>query len=121
LERRVEACWLLGADGIETLMPGVAAWVTGSVALRSQVAASAADVAVQAVLLIGVLSSARPSDQAHQLGYGRERFIWLLLAVLGIFTGGGGFALEGAIRSALHPSLPDHCPIAYAVLGVTSH
>jgi len=109
----------LGADGIETLMLGVAAWVTGSVALRSQVAASAADVAVQVFLLIGVLSSARPSDQAHPLGYGRERFFWSLLAALGIFIGGGGFALEGAIRSALHPSLPDHYAIAYAVLGVT--
>ena len=109
----------LGADGIETLMLAVAAGVTGSVALRSQVAASAADVAVQVFLLIGVLSSARPSDEAHPLGYGRERFFWSFLAALGIFVGGGGFALEGAVRSVLHPSLPDHYTIAYAVLGVT--
>ena len=50
----------LAADGIETLTLGGAAWVTGSVALRSQVAAAVADIAVQVFLLIGVLSSTRP-------------------------------------------------------------
>ena len=109
----------LGADGIETLMLAVAAGATGSVALRSQVAASAADVAVQLFLLIGVLSSVRPSDDDHPLGYGRERFFWSFLAALGIFVGGGGFALEGAVRSLLHPSVPDHYAIAYVVLGVS--
>ena len=109
----------LATDCIEVVMLGAAAWVTGSVALRSQVAAAAADVAVHVFLLIGVLSSARPSDEAHPLGYGRERFFWSFVAALGIFIGGGGFALEGAVRSVLHPSLPDHYTIAYAVLGVT--
>ena len=87
--------------------------------MRSQVAAAAADVAVQVFLLIGVLSSTRPSDEAHPLGYGRERFFWSFLAALGIFVGGGGFALEGAVSSALHPSALDHYPIAYLVLAVT--
>ena len=109
----------LGADCIEIVMLGIAAGVTGSVALRSQVAASAADVAVQVFPLIGVFSSARPSDDDHPLGYGRERFFWSFVAALGIFVGGGGFALEGAVRSVLHPSLPDHYAVAYAVLGVT--
>jgi cation diffusion facilitator family transporter len=109
----------LGAGSIETLMLAAAAVVTGSVALRSQVAASAADVAVQVFLLIGVFSSSRPSDDTHPLGYGRERFFWSYLAALGIFVGGGGFALEGAVSSALHPSFPDHFAIAYLVLALT--
>jgi cation diffusion facilitator family transporter len=109
----------LGAGSIETLMLAAAAAVTGSIALRSQVAASAADVAVQVFLLIGVLSSLRPSDDTHPLGYGRERFFWSYLAALGIFVGGGGFALEGAVSSALNPSVPDHYAIAYLVLAVT--
>ena len=109
----------LTADCCEVLLLGVAASVTGSVAVRSQVAAAAADVAVQVFLLIGMLSSARPSDQAHPLGYGRERFFWSFLAALGIFIGGGGFALESAIRSALYPPVLDHFTIAYAVLAVT--
>ena len=88
----------LVADCMQLLMLGVGASLSGSVALRSQVAAAAVDVAVQVFLLVGVLSSARPSDDAHPLGYGRERFFWSFLAALGIFVGGGGFALDGAVR-----------------------
>ena len=115
--RSVVAALAVGC--IETVILGLAAWRTGSVGMRSQVAAAAADVAVQVFLLIGVLSSTRPSDEAHPLGYGRERFFWSFLAALGIFVGGGGFALEGAVSSALHPSALDHYPIAYLVLAVT--
>jgi divalent metal cation (Fe/Co/Zn/Cd) transporter len=85
----------LAVNCAETLALAVAAWVTGSVALRAQTAARAADVAVGVFLFIGVLSSARPPDDSHPLGYGRERFFWSLFAALGIFIGGGGLALDG--------------------------
>ena len=103
----------------ETLGLGVAAGVTGSVALRAQTAANAADVAVQVFLLIGVLSSVRPPDQTHPLGYGRERFFWSLLAALGIFLGGGVLGLDAAVRAALHPSAIHSYPVAYLVLVTT--
>jgi cation diffusion facilitator family transporter len=103
----------------ETLGLGVAAGVTGSVALRAQTAANAADVAVQVFLLIGVLSSVRPPDQTHPLGYGRERFFWSLLAALGIFLGGGVLGLDEAVRAALHPSASHSYPVAYLVLVTT--
>ena len=105
---------------VETLAVGVAALVTGSVALRAQTTANCADVAVEVFLLIGVLSSARPPDETHPLGYGRERFFWSLFAALGIFIGGSGLAFEDAIQSGLHPSPVDHFPIAYLVLALTT-
>src|SRR5580693_3367859 len=104
---------------VETLGLGVAAGVTGSVALRAQTAANAADVAVQVFLLIGVLSSVRPPDQTHPLGYGRERFFWSLLAALGILLGGGVLGLDEALHAALHPSALHSYPVAYAVLVTT--
>jgi cation diffusion facilitator family transporter len=103
----------------ETLALGVAAWLTGSVALRAQTAANFADVVVQVFLLIGVLSSVRPPNETHPLGYGRERFFWSLFAALGIAVGGSGFALDEAVRSALHPSAVESYPVAYLVLAVT--
>ena len=109
----------LGVNCIETLALGIAAWLTASVAMRAQTAANAADVAVGVFLLIGVLSSVRPPDDSHPLGYGRERFFWSLFAALGIFVGGGGLALEGAVSAALHPVPVDHYAIAYAVLIAT--
>jgi len=104
----------------ETLALAVAALVTGSVALRSQVAANGADVAVGVFLLIGVLSSTRPPDDSHPLGYGRDGFFWSLFAALGIFLGGAGLALEGAISSALHPVPLHSYTLAYVVLATTA-
>jgi cation diffusion facilitator family transporter len=103
----------------ETLALGVAAWVTGSVALIAQSAANAAELGVGVFLLIGVLRSNRPPDEAHPLGYGRERFFWSLFAALGIFVGGAGLALGEAVGSALNPSPIDSYPLAYLVLATT--
>ena len=109
----------LAVAGAEALGLGIAAWLSGSAALGAQTADSTADVAVEVFLLIGVLSSARPADDSHPLGYGRERFFWSLLAALGIFVGGGGFGLEEAVQSALHPSAVHDYLLAYVVLGTT--
>ena len=109
----------LAVNCAETLGLAVAAGVTGSVALRAQTAASAADVAVLVFLLIGVLRSVRPPDDTHPLGYGRERFFWSLFAALGIFLGGGVLGLEEAVRAAVHPSAVHSYPIAYLVLATT--
>ena len=106
-------------NGAAMIALGVAAWVTASVALRAQTAATSADVAVQLFLLIGVLSSVRPPDATHPLGYGRERFFWSLFAALGIFIGGGGVAIDQTLRSALHPSPVHSYTLAYLVLAPT--
>jgi cation diffusion facilitator family transporter len=98
---------------------GVAALISGSVALGAQTADNTADVAVEVFLLIGVVSSARPANDSHPLGYGRERFFWSLLAALGIFVGGGGISLEEAVESALHPATVNHYLLAYLVLAAT--
>jgi cation diffusion facilitator family transporter len=105
---------------VETVALGITAWVTGAVALRAQTAANAADVAVQVFLLIGVLSSVRAADQAHPLGYGRERFFWSLFAAFGIFVGGGGIAIAEALQSAVHPSPVHSFGVGYAVLAATA-
>ena len=106
-------------NSAETLALVGATLLTGSAALRAQTAASAADMAVVAFLLIGVLSGARPADESHPLGYGRERFFWSLFAALGIFAGGAGLAFEGAMSTALDPAPLAHFAIAYAVLAST--
>lgn len=105
---------------VEVVGLGVAAWITGSTALRAQTAVNAADVAVVLFLLEGVLSSARGPDERHPLGHGRERFFWSLFAALGLFLGGGGIALDEAVRSALHPAPVHSFALAYAVLAATA-
>jgi cation diffusion facilitator family transporter len=104
---------------LELVSLGIAAWVTDSVALRAQTAANAAEIAVELFLLIGVLSSGRPADPTHPLGYGRERFFWSLMAALGICLGGSGVAFEEAIRGWSHPALVHSYTIGYVVLAAT--
>jgi cation diffusion facilitator family transporter len=105
---------------IEVVGLAVAAWITGSTALRAQTAVNVAEVAVVVFLLVGVLSSVRDPDERHPLGHGRERFFWSLFAALGLFFGGGGLALDEAVRSALHPTPVHSYLLAYAVLGATA-
>jgi cation diffusion facilitator family transporter len=103
----------------EALLLGFAAWLTHSAGLRAQTADNVSDLAVCIFLLFGVLSGTRKSDDSHPLGYGRERFFWSLFAALGIFIGGAGLALDGAVRSALDPSPVADYPTAYLALLVT--
>ena len=98
---------------------GIVSWITGSHALFAQTVDNVAELAVGLFLYIGVLSSGRPSDDSHPLGYGRERFFWSLFAAIGIFVGGGGLALNSALNSALHPSPLGSFITAYVVLAVT--
>jgi cation diffusion facilitator family transporter len=109
----------LAVNSAETVALGITAWLTGSVAIRAQTAANAAEMAVGVFLIIGVLSSARLPDDTHPLGYGRERFFWSLFAALGILVGGVGLALDGALGAALDPSPVENFPLAYLVLATT--
>ena len=52
------------------------------------------------------------------IGYGRERFFWSLLAALGMFLG-GVLGLDEAVEGALHPSAIHSYPVAYLALVTT--
>ena len=82
----------LAVNGAATIALGAATVATGSVALRAQTGANAADLAVVAFLLIGVLGNTRPADEGHPLGYGRECFFGprgFILGVVEARTSGG--------------------------------
>jgi cation diffusion facilitator family transporter len=105
---------------VEVIGLGIAAWITASTALSAQTAVNVAEVAVVVFLLVGVRSSARDPDERHPLGHGTQRFFWSLFAALGLFFGGGGLALDEAVRSALHPTPVHSFLLAYAILGSTT-
>jgi len=102
----------------QTVALAVAAVVTGSAALKTQTATNLADVAVSAFLLIGVVSSNRPADGSHPLGYGRERFFWSFVAAVGIFVGGVGAAFAETLQASFHPQPTGAYLVGYSVLAV---
>jgi cation diffusion facilitator family transporter len=64
---------------------------------------SVADAANQVLLLVGGRRARRDADQAHQFGYGRERYFWAFVVAIVLFLLGGAFALYEGIQKLLHP------------------
>ena len=98
---------------------GIAGLASGSAAMIAEAAHSLADTTNQVLLLIAVKRSNRPPDARHPFGYGRERYFWTLLAAVGIFVGGGVFALYQGIHALTSgEGEGGHYVLTYAVLGI---
>jgi cation diffusion facilitator family transporter len=96
--------------------------VAGSSAMLSEAAHSVADTGNEVFLLVSLRRSSRPADTAHPFGYGKERYVWSMLAAVGIFVTGAGFStyqgLEAIFGSGHNGG--EYYPILYAVLGVSA-
>lgn len=99
---------------------GVAGALSGSAAMLSEAAHSIADTTNQGLLLVAVHRSNKPADARHPFGYGRERYFWALLAAVGIFVGGGVFAIYQGVDGFIHPSgKHGHFALTYVVLAIS--
>src|SRR5206468_11553670 len=77
-----------GANFSIALAKTVAAAVSGSASMLAEAAPSWADTGNEVFLLIANRRSARPADDHRPLGYGREAYVWSLLAAIGLFVVG---------------------------------
>ena len=78
-----------------------------------------ADTGDQLLLLVAQRSSARPRDERHPLGYGREAYVWALIASVGVFVAGATFSLREGIVELLRPVGASSFVVVYVVLGVS--
>ncbi len=110
----------LSANFSIAVAKAIAGVLSGSAAMLSEAAHSVADTTNQGLLLIAVHRSNRPADEKHPFGYGRERYFWALLAAVGIFVGGGVFAVLQGVRELIDPGGEHgHYVLTYIVLGVS--
>ena len=108
----------LGANLLIAIAKTIAAAVTGAASMLAEAAHSWADTGNEVFLLIAQSRAARPADDAHPLGYGREVYVWSMFAAIGLFAVGAGVSITHGISELLDPEPATSFGIAYAVLGV---
>ncbi len=101
------------------LAKSVAAAITGSASLVAEAAHSWADTGNQGFLLIANRRSRREPDANRPLGYGREAYVWSLLAAVGLFVVGAAVSVWHGVTALMHPTggHEDYL-IGYLVLAV---
>lgn len=106
------------ANSVVTVAKLVAFFITGSGAMLSEAIHSAADVANQSLLALGIKRSQKEPDEEHPYGYTRAQFTWALISAVGIFFLGCGVTLVHGIHSVQDPHLTEKPLAAYIVLGI---
>ncbi|GAA1156602.1 cation diffusion facilitator family transporter [Microbacterium oxydans] len=97
----------------------VAAIITSSASMVAEAAHSWADAGNEVFLLIADRRGAKAKDARHPLGYGRNAFVWSLIAAFGIFTAGSIVSIMHGIQELSDTGPVESPTVAYIVLGVS--
>jgi cation diffusion facilitator family transporter len=96
----------------------VAAGITGSSAMLSEAVHSLVDTGNEVLLLHGLRRGARPADQAHPFGHGREIYFWSFVVALSVFALGAGVSIYEGILHIRHPEPITRPAVNYVVLAL---
>jgi len=108
-----------GANLAVAVAKTVAAMLTGSASMAAESAHSWADAGNQGLLAIANRRSKRAPDADRPLGYGREAYVWSLLAAVGLFVVGGSLSVWHGVSELIHgESGHQDYLVAYIVLAI---
>ncbi len=96
----------------------VVALVTGSASMLAESSHSWADTGNQVLLLVADRRSRREVDPSHPFGYGREAYVWSMLAALGLFTAGAVVSVWNGVTKLTASSEDVSYTWAYVVLAL---
>jgi cation diffusion facilitator family transporter len=120
-ESTVTVLVAFGANFAIAAAKTAAAAVSGSASMLAEAAHSWADTGNQVFLMIANRRSARPADRSRPLGYGREAYVWSLLAAIGLFVVGASVSIWHGISELIggEEAQGRDYLIAYIVLAVS--
>lgn len=109
----------LGANALLAIAKSVAAALTGSAAMVAEAAHSWSDTGNEVFLLVAERSGRRPRDEQHPRGYGRQTYIWSLVAAFGLFSAGAMVSIWHGVTDLLsEPREGGSFTINYVILGL---
>ena len=97
-----------------------AAAITHSSAMLSEAVHSLVDTSNEVLLMYGARQAARPADDAHPLGHGREYYFWSFIVSLLIFAIGAGVSTYEGVRHVMNPVEMDDPRVNYIVLALAA-
>lgn len=97
----------------------IAAAMTGSSAMISEGIHSLVDTGNGGLVLWGMRRGARPADEGHPFGHGKELYFWTLIVAISIFGIGGGMSLYEGVTHMLHPVAVENPWPNYIVLAIS--
>ena len=97
-----------------------AAWFSGSSAMVAEGIHSLVDSADGFLLLLGHHRAAKPPDEEHPLGHGKELYFWSLIVAILFFALGGGMSIYEGIHHLMAPEPVADPTWNYAVLGASA-
>jgi cation diffusion facilitator family transporter len=120
-ESAVTVLVAFGANLAIAVAKTTAAALTGSASMLAEAAHSWADTGNEVFLMIANRRSARPADDRRPLGYGREAYVWSLLAALGLFVVGASVSIWHGVSELMGGEQAEgrDYVLAYAILAIS--
>ncbi|GII65711.1 cation diffusion facilitator transporter [Sphaerisporangium krabiense] len=97
----------------------VAGLLSGSSAMLSEAAHSAADTVTEILLLLSVRRAEKPADPRHPFGYGKAGFFWALMAAGATLVIGAGFSMTHGVQTIREGEELGDLRVSFAVLAIS--
>jgi len=109
----------LGSNILITIIKFIVATITHSAGMLAEAIHSVADCGNQVFLLIGNKRSAKPADEVHPFGYGKEEYFWGFLVAVLLFFVGAAFSIYEGVHKLFNPAELQNIKWSFIVLTVS--
>lgn len=108
----------VGANLIIAIAKTVAAFLTGSASMVAEAAHSWADAGNGTLLIVAEKKSIKPADSSHPLGYGKESYVWSMIAAFGVFMAGSIVSIYNGVKEWGAAEVETDYTVGFIVLAI---